>query len=101
MGMATPANGAAEKGRAHRLCAQSAPAAHQHPTLRRTADGTVFMTDNGNYIYDCRFPGIADPARLEAALRDRAGVVGTGLFLGIASVVLVADENRIEERTRG
>ena len=31
------------------------------PRLRRGADGQVFVTDNGNYIYDCRFKGIEDP----------------------------------------
>jgi ribose 5-phosphate isomerase A len=70
------------------------------PTLRRT-DGAPFVTDNGNYIYDCRFPtGIDDPAGLDLALRKRAGVVETGLFVGMAHVALIADEQRVEERVR-
>jgi len=70
------------------------------PALRRTPDA-VFVTDNGNYIYDCRFPtGIDDAAALDAKLRRRAGVVETGLFVGMAHVVLVADETRVEERVR-
>lgn len=69
------------------------------PTLRRGTGGEPFVTDNGNYIYDCRFAaGIDDPKHLEAALRSRAGIVETGLFLGIAKVALVADEDRVEER---
>ena len=68
------------------------------PALRRVSD-TPFVTDNGNYIYDCRFPaGIDAPARLDLALRRRAGVVETGLFVGMAHVALVADEVRVDER---
>lgn len=72
------------------------------PTLRRAADGAVFVTDNGNYIYDCRFPnGIEQAKALETSLRLRAGVVETGLFLGLARVALVADENgAVREMTR-
>ena len=70
------------------------------PALRRSADA-VFVTDNGNYIYDCRFPnGIDDPAGLDLALRRRAGVVETGLFVGMADVALVAGEDAVEERVR-
>jgi ribose 5-phosphate isomerase A len=69
------------------------------PMLRRTPAGDAFITDNGNYIYDCRFPtGIAAPHELEHALRSRAGIVETGLFLGIASVALIANEANVEER---
>lgn len=68
------------------------------PTLRRTPEGKTYVTDNGNYIYDCRFGGIADPHALESILRARAGIVETGLFLGMASVALVADTDRVEER---
>ena len=70
------------------------------PTLRRTADGAVFVTDNGNHIYDCKFDGIDDPAGLEAALRRRAGVIESGLFIGMAAVALIADEQGVEERRR-
>jgi ribose 5-phosphate isomerase A len=63
------------------------------PELRTKADGSPFVTDNGNYIYHCRFAhGIDDPAALDAALHARAGVVDTGLFLGVADVALVADD---------
>ena len=69
------------------------------PALRRSGD-TPYLTDNGNYIYDCRFNGIDDPAELDLALRRRAGVVETGLFVGMAAVALVADEQRVDERLR-
>jgi ribose 5-phosphate isomerase A len=40
-------------------------------------------------IFDCRVSAIRNPARLESDLLAVPGVVGTGLFLGIADVVLV------------
>ena len=70
------------------------------PALRR-AGGMVFNTDNGNLIYDLHFPdGIADPAGLERALLDRAGVVGTGLFLGMADTVLVGTSDGVTRMDR-
>ncbi|HEV2293957.1 MAG TPA: ribose-5-phosphate isomerase RpiA [Tepidisphaeraceae bacterium] len=70
------------------------------PTLRTTSDGAAYVTDNGNYIYDCRFDGIDDPAALDAALHARAGVVETGLFLRLAAVALIAHQHRVEQRRR-
>jgi ribose 5-phosphate isomerase A len=54
-----------------------------------TRDGGPGTTDNGNNILDCGIEPIADPARLERQLRAIPGVVGTGLFLGVAERVLV------------
>lgn len=60
------------------------------PEPRRTAGGELFVTDNGNYIYDCRFSeGILEPEALAAALNGRPGVVENGLFLGLADEVVV------------
>ena len=67
------------------------------PSLRKAADGSMFVTDNGNCIYDCRFAGIADPKKLEEKLLDRAGIVDCGLFLGMASLALIADDQRVQE----
>ncbi len=59
--------------------------------VRRAADGSRYVTSNGNYILDARFPGgIADPEALDRALRARAGIVENGLFLGMATRILVA-----------
>ena len=69
------------------------------PVLRQTG-GMIFNTDNGNLIYDCHFPdGIADPAATERALLDRAGVVGCGLFLGMADTVLIAGADGVTRLT--
>ncbi len=72
------------------------------PTLRQDKiKGGTYVTDNANYIYDVRFPnGIADPVELENKLAKRPGVVETGLFIGIAAVALIADDDRVEERVR-
>ncbi|MFO1046639.1 MAG: ribose 5-phosphate isomerase A [Geminicoccaceae bacterium] len=61
------------------------------PTLRTLPDGAPFRTDGGNLIADCRPPAnlLAAPARLERSLTATVGVVETGLFLGLASRVLV------------
>jgi ribose 5-phosphate isomerase A len=61
------------------------------PTLREKPDRQPYVTDNGNYIYDCKFDSINDPKELAAELANRAGIVETGLFLGMASVALVAE----------
>jgi ribose 5-phosphate isomerase A len=61
------------------------------PALRREPDGSPHVTDNANYIVDCRFRrGIGDPRSLERALARRTGVVEDGLFLGLAKVAVVA-----------
>jgi ribose 5-phosphate isomerase A len=66
-------------------------------------DGRLFLTDNGNHILDCQIGPIPDATRLEMDIRAIPGVVGTGLFLGMADTVLVGgreDFSMIEERRR-
>ena len=50
---------------------------------------TPFRTDGGNLILDCRYPGIDDPAGLQARLKSLTGVVETGLFIGLATTVII------------
>lgn len=59
----------------------------------RQKDGGDFVTDNGNLILDSGVKEIRNPARLDRELREIPGVVGTGLFVGMASMVLVARNN--------
>jgi ribose 5-phosphate isomerase A len=62
------------------------------PVLRGGA--SPFVSDNHNFILDCRFAnGIADAKALAAALDARAGVLAHGLFLDMASEVVVAGES--------
>ncbi len=64
--------------------------------LRQTKAGATFITDNGNYIYDCAFKEIIDPELLDEALRMVPGVVENGLFLGLADVAFVAGPKGLE-----
>jgi ribose 5-phosphate isomerase A len=64
-------------------------------------DGRPIYTDNGNIILDCHFTdAISDPFEMEEVLSRRAGIVETGLFLGLASEVIVARSEGIEARLR-
>ncbi len=49
-----------------------------------------FVTDNGNYIYDCRFESIKNPFFLESRINVIPGTVDNGLFLNTASTVLIS-----------
>ena len=61
------------------------------PVLRMK-DGQPFVTDGGNYIYDCRFPeGIDNPFFIESRIDVIPGVVENGLFLNTAFEALVCD----------
>ena len=60
------------------------------PVLRTNADGSTYITDGGHYILDCSFGLISAPEELATALDDVVGVVEHGLFIGMASQVLVA-----------
>lgn len=65
------------------------------PELRKR-NGDLFVTDNGNYIADCRFKRIGDARSLEASLNLVPGVVDNGLFVGMAHKVIVASEDGIK-----
>lgn len=56
----------------------------------RMKDGRPFVTDGGNYIYDCRFAGIDSPFFLESRLNVIPGVIDNGLFLNTATAVVAA-----------
>ena len=61
------------------------------PALRRTAAGAPFVTDEGHYIVDCRFPrGIKAPSAVARALARRPGIVADGLFLRMAHAAVLA-----------
>ena len=63
---------------------------------------TPYVTDNGNHMLDCRFPsGIDNPGAVEAALQRQAGVVESGLFLGMATGVIVAGYSGVRTLERG
>lgn len=68
--------------------------------LRKAGDGKVYETDQGNVILDCRFGPIKEPEKLDLDLCKRAGIVEHGLFLGLASHVIVAGKDGIRHLKR-
>lgn len=69
-------------------------------TIRKHPDGTQFVTDSGNMILDCHFGPIPDARKLADQLAGRAGIVEHGLFIGLATDLIVAGANGIEYRPR-
>ena len=70
--------------------------AHENPSLTLRSNGDVpFQSDGGNLIIDCALKRIDDPAALDADLRNTPGVVETGLFCGIADLIIYGDENGV------
>ncbi|MDD2901299.1 MAG: ribose-5-phosphate isomerase RpiA [Syntrophales bacterium] len=70
-------------------------------TLRKTADGCEFCTDQGNIILDSRFGPIADLEGLAQKLASRAGIMEHGLFLNLADEVIVAGPQGVRHLKRG
>jgi ribose 5-phosphate isomerase A len=64
-------------------------------TLRQK-DGEAFRTDGNNLIYDCALGSIGDAPALAKTLSVVPGVVDHGLFIGIASVLVIAGESGVE-----
>jgi len=64
------------------------------PELRKK-DEKIFVTDNGNYILDCKFKSIMNPKEMEEKINNIPGVVENGLFIGLADVVVVASEKGV------
>lgn len=71
------------------------------PLTLRAREGVTFQTDGGNFIYDCGFGSIGDAATLAEALKRITGVVEHGLFIGLATTLVIArtaDDVEIIER---
>lgn len=66
------------------------------PSTLRLLDGKPFVTDNGNVILDCAVSPLANPAELDRRLCAIPGVVGTGIFAGMAGMVLVDDPGGVK-----
>jgi ribose 5-phosphate isomerase A len=85
---------------AQALVAKEITALGAQVSVRTSADGKTFVTDENNHILDCRFGQIPDADGLARKLSDMPGVVEHGLFIGMASVVLFARGNEIVELRR-
>lgn len=69
-------------------------------TLRVDGDGRPRITDGGNSILDCRFGAIADPAGLADRIKSSIGVIETGLFIGLATDIVIADAEGVRVVSR-
>ena len=89
-------------GQAFRLPVEVLPFGFSHARRRieatgcttelRQQGGKPLVTDNGNWILDCSYGGIADPASLAASLDSMVGVVDHGLFVGMTGRVVIAND---------
>lgn len=66
-------------------------------TIRRRGDGSFFLTDGGNQIIDCRFEPIDDPESLDRELQCMAGVLDTGLFIGLCDTLIVGTDQGADQ----
>jgi ribose 5-phosphate isomerase A len=69
------------------------------PTLRVNSAGLPCLTDQKNYLLDCAGLLMKDPREIAATLDTMVGVVEHGLFLGMATLALVATDHEVIERT--
>ncbi|SFA90158.1 ribose-5-phosphate isomerase [Bacillus sp. cl95] len=63
------------------------------PEIRLNGE-TPFITDNGNYIFDCQIPEQVQPEMLERMLNMIPGVVENGLFVGMTDLVITLDPEK-------
>jgi len=62
-------------------------------TIVRRGGDTPFVTDNGNWILDCHFGAIAEPASVDTRLKKIHGVVASGIFVDITSEVVLGNKD--------
>lgn len=66
--------------------------------LRLDDRGDIVVTDEGHYILDCELPGSGDLGALGEAIKAEVGVVEHGLFIGLAALALLGDDDGSIER---
>jgi len=70
------------------------------PKLRER-DGKIYITDNGNNILDCSFlDGIQNPKSMDDVLKTIPGIVETGLFIGIADIIIIGSATGVRKMKR-
>ena len=68
--------------------------------LRKKSDGIPFTTNQDNFILDCDLGPIARAEQLANRANQRAGIVEHGLFLKLATDVIVASKDGIRHLTQ-
>jgi ribose 5-phosphate isomerase A len=81
------------------FCARRLAALGCRPQIR-SVGAAPFVSDGGNHILDCGIAPLTAPRELEEAIRAIPGVVGSGLFLGVADRVLVGESGGVRELAR-
>jgi ribose 5-phosphate isomerase A len=64
--------------------------------IRHGAGGSLVLTDGGNAIIDCRFAELDDPTALDRQLQCQAGVLDTGLFIGLCDTLIIGTTEGFE-----
>jgi len=80
--------------------ARSLSKLNANPSLRLSSEGKPFITDGGNYILDCAFGPIESATLLQRELDSVVGVIEHGLFIGLASQVLVGTPEGVKQLGR-
>jgi ribose 5-phosphate isomerase A len=84
------------KSTAARLARALKAAGYEAPMTLRVRDGATFKTDGGNVIYDLALGAITNAPALATAISAVPGVVEHGLFISIATTLLIAADGEIE-----
>jgi ribose 5-phosphate isomerase A len=71
-----------------------------YPTAPLMENGQPLQSDNGNVLAMCKVTPLKDPKKVQSEIRSIPGIVETGLFLGMADVVLIQDGEQLEVRER-
>ena len=66
----------------------------------REKNGKVFVSDNGNWILDWSYGTVDQPAVLEKQLKSLTGVVDSGIFANVASLVIAATSTGLRKLQR-
>lgn len=65
--------------------------------LRQNND-EIFISDNGNFILDCRFELMENPLNSHRLLKQQLGVIETGLFINMADLIIISGTEKVVER---
>ena len=68
--------------------------------IRLCDDGSIYKTDQDNYILDCRFGPLENPYKIAEKLNSRAGIMEHGLFLDITSEAIISGQDGIKHLKR-
>lgn len=86
-----------QKTTAARIGEALAALGYHNPSIRlRSRDGLTFVSDSGNLIYDCALGSIKSAPKLATALSAIPGVVEHGLFIAMATTLIVARPRGVE-----